>query len=548
MSSDTLISRPWLQCNGQQLKQLMQAGLAWLDANHEYINGLNVFPVPDGDSGTNMLLTMRSAFATIAETDTNSVSDILQAVAHGALMGARGNSGVILSQWLRGLADALKHKEVFNASDLVQALHEGTRLAYRGVQKPVEGTILTVMRETAEAVERAVGNNIDLHHLWTIATTEAELSVQRTPDIFPLLKKAGVVDSGGQGFAVILQGALKCLNGETITTTVSSQTMRDVSELEAEHGWGFDIQCLIKGENMDVAAIRAHIESVGESTLVVGDGRLIKVHTHAPTPGAILDYCISRGVVTDIIVENMEAQYQEVKQQQQHQTAKPPIASEAISGIATIAVVSGEGLRKVFESLNVSHIVSGGATMNPSVQDFVKAIDSVAADQVIVMPNDRNIMLAAQHASTLTQKQVRVVPSVTIPQGIAALMAYNFQANLDANAEAMKRALNTVHTGELTRAVRTVSIDGVDVREGQIIGLNNGKLTIAGDELNSVALDVMRRMNVEQSEIVTVYYGQEVSVAAAQQLAAQIRAHFNHLEVELVSGGQPHMHYILSAE
>jgi dihydroxyacetone kinase-like predicted kinase len=186
--------------------------------------------------------------------------------------------------------------------------------------------------------------------------------------------------------------------------------------------------------------------------------------------------------------------------------------------------------------------------MNPSVQDFVKAIDSVAADQVIVMPNDRNIMLAAQHASTLTQKQVRVVPSVTIPQGIAALMAYNFQANLDANAEAMKRALNTVHTGELTRAVRTVSIDGVDVREGQIIGLNNGKLTIAGDELNSVALDVMRRMNVEQSEIVTVYYGQEVSVAAAQQLAAQIRAHFNHLEVELVSGGQPHMHYILSAE
>ncbi len=536
--------KAWLRCNGQELKILFKASLAWLDANHKAIDDLNVFPVPDGDSGTNMLLTMQAAYHEIAQSPSTSAAEIMQAIAKGALMGARGNSGVILSQFFRGMANSLAPKESFNAVEFAQALREGARLSYQGVQKPVEGTILTVGRELAEAAAQTAARTEDLCQVLTAAVTEAQQSVARTPKIFPLLAKAGVVDAGAQGLFVILQGALKFLNGEKVETPVSSAAAANLADLQAEGGWGFDIQYILRGKALDVEEIKRKIESMGESVLVVGDSNMIKVHAHAPTPGPILDYGVSCGVVSKVIVENMEEQYQEILLGQ----ARPPIAAESISGIATVVVASGGGLQRVFESLGASQLVTGGATMNPSVEDLLKAIEAVEADQVLVLPNDKNIILAAQQAARLAQKAVRIIPSMTIPQGIAALLAYNFQADLNGNAEAMAAALKSVDTGEITRAIRTVSIDGLDVREGQIIGLVNGVLAIAGDHVDRVALKLLHRMKAEQHEIITIYYGQDVTQADADSLAEQIRAEFPPVEVETVNGGQPHMHYILSAE
>ncbi|TMC60710.1 MAG: hypothetical protein E6J26_01160 [Chloroflexi bacterium] len=366
----------------------------------------------------------------------------------------------------------------------------------------------------------------------------------RTPEIFPLLKKAGVVDAGGQGLFIILQGALKSLNGEPLDGAAVKTSSAHVENLQAENGWGFDIQCVIRGDDLDVQRIRQHIESVGESVLVVGDPTLVKVHAHAPTPGAILDFCVSQGIVGKVIVENMEEQFQEILRDQ----AKPPIAAESISGIATVVVASGDGLRRLFESLGASEIVTGGATMNPSVQQLVQSVEKVEAQNVIVLPNDKNIILAAQQARRLTEKAVRIVPSVTVPQGIAALLAYNFQANLDSNAEAMTRALENVETCELTRAVRTVSLDGLDVRAGQVIGLLNGKLTVAGDNLERVGLDLLRAIDAARYEIATIYYGQDVTLADAQSLAARIHETYTNLQTEIINGGQPHMYYIVSVE
>ncbi|MEP7199629.1 MAG: DAK2 domain-containing protein [Chloroflexota bacterium] len=537
-------SAAWLACNGQQLKLLTQASLAWLDVNHEAINDLNVFPVPDGDSGTNMLLTMQSAYNEIAQSPSQSVGEIMQALAKGALMGARGNSGVILSQFFRGMANTLGNHEAIGAAEMATAFQEGSRLAYQGVQKPVEGTILTVARELSDAAARAAAESEDLRYVLTATVAEAQRSVARTPQLFPLLAKAGVVDAGGQGLFIILQGALKLVNGERIESDVKRARTASVAALQAEEGWGFDIQCIIRGNELNVAAVRQQIEAMGESVIVVGDANLIKVHAHAPTPGAILDYCVSCGVVSRVIVENMEEQYQEILLDQ----SKPPIAAESISGIATVVVASGKGVQRVFESLGTSRIVGGGGTMNPSVQDLLTAFNEVDAQNVIVLPNDKNIILAAQQAARLTTKSVRIVPSVTVPQGIAALLAFNFQADLDQNAEAMIRALKNVATGEITRAVRTVSLDGLDVREGQIIGLVNGTLSNAGSDLNRVALDVLRKMKADQHEIATIYYGQDVTQAEADQLAVTISEHFAGLQVEVINGGQPHTHYIISAE
>ena len=536
--------KPWLQCDGQQMKALLRSSLAWLDANHEAIDALNVFPVPDGDSGTNMLLTFTAAWSEVAKSPSQSAGEIMAGVAKGALMGARGNSGVILSQFLRGMANVMHSQQTVGAAELARAFQEGTRLAYQGVQKPVEGTILTVARESAEAAALAAAESQDIHAVLTATVAAAQRSVARTPEIFPLLKKAGVVDAGGQGLFIILQGALKSLNGESLDSAAVKTSSAHVENLRAENGWGFDIQCVIRGNDLDVQQVRRHIESIGESVLVVGDPTLVKVHAHAPMPGAILDYCVSQGIVSKVIVENMEEQYQEILRDQ----AKPPIAAESISGIATVVVASGDGLRRLFESLGASEIVTGGATMNPSVQQLVQSVEKVEAQNVIVLPNDKNIILAAQQARRLTEKAVRIVPSVTVPQGIAALLAYNFQANLDSNAEAMTRALENVETCELTRAVRTVSIDGLDVREGQIIGLLNGKLTVAGDNLEGMALDLLRAINAASYEIATIYYGLDMTQADAQSLAARIRDTYANLQTEIINGGQPHMYYIVSVE
>lgn len=536
---------PLKSIGGQELKQLFTAGTAWLERHSEYVNSLNVFPVPDGDSGTNMLLTMQAALKEVGHSPAHSASAICSDLSHGALLGARGNSGVILSQIIRGFARAIEKKEVITARDFGGAMVEGSRTAYKGVVKPVEGTILTVCREAADAAVVAASQSDDLRLVLGKTVDAARGSVVRTPLLLPVLKEAGVVDAGGQGLLTILEGMCKYLKGEPIEMSTHAVGAQSLEHLTREEGWGFDIQFHVRGTGLDVDAIRDKIASMGESALIVGDPSLIKVHVHAPTPGAILDYGCSIGTITNVVVENMQEQYIDFLA---GQTTHPAVTAEQIAGMTTVAVASGPGLARVFSSLGVGAIVSGGQTMNPSTQDILNAIDSVKTDQVIVLPNNKNIIPAAEQARELAKKRVTVIPTRTIPQGIAALLAFNFQSDLETNAQAMTRAAKNIYTAEITTATRSANIDGVEVKQGQVIGLVDGTLQVSGDDPAEIALGLLKKMNTAEREIVTLYYGDLVSEDEAQGLASRIRSAFPSQEVEVVNGGQPHYHYIISVE
>jgi len=530
---------------GQELRQLFAASTAWLERHAAYINSLNVFPVPDGDSGTNMLLTMQAAIKEVNTSPEHAAGAMLKAISHGALLGARGNSGVILSQIIRGIARTIEKKDAINANDFAAALVEGARTAYKGVVKPVEGTILTVARESADAAMIAAAQSDDLRAVWSKTVEAARASVVRTPMLLPVLKEAGVVDAGGQGLLIILEGALKYLNGEPMELAATGGGAQALEQIAREEGWGFDIQFHIRGMNLDVDAIRDQIASMGESALIVGDATLIKVHVHAPMPGAILDYGCSVGVVTNVIVENMQEQYIDFMA---GQAARPPITAEDIAEMTTVAVVPGAGLTRVYESLGVGRIVAGGQTMNPSIQDILQAIDTVKTDQVIVLPNNKNIIPAAEQARLLAKKQVAIIPTKTVPQGIAALLAFNFQSDLDTNVKAMTRAAQNIRTIEIAKATRSATFDSIEVKEGQFIGLIDDDLAGADDDRTMVALNMLKQARIEECEIVTIYYGDTVSANEAEELSEAIRRQYPSQEVEVVSGGQPHYPFIISVE
>ena len=530
---------------GQELRQLFAASTAWLERHAAYINSLNVFPVPDGDSGTNMLLTMQAAIKEVNTSPEHAAGAMLKAISHGALLGARGNSGVILSQIIRGIARTIEKKDAINANDFAAALVEGARTAYKGVVKPVEGTILTVARESADAAMIAAVQSDDLRAVWSKTVEAARASVVRTPMLLPVLKEAGVVDAGGQGLLIILEGALKYLNGEPMELAATGAGVQALEQIAREEGWGFDVQFHIRGMNLDVDTIRDQLASMGESALIVGDATLIKVHVHAPMPGAILDYGCSVGVVTNVIVENMQEQYIDFMA---GQAARPPITAEDIAEMTTVAVVPGAGLTRVYESLGVGRIVAGGQTMNPSIQDILQAIDTVKTDQVIVLPNNKNIIPAAEQARLLAKKQVAIIPTKTVPQGIAALLAFNFQSDLDTNVKAMTRAAQNIRTIEITKATRSATFDSIEVKEGQFIGLIDDDLAGAGDDRTMVALNMLKQARIEECEIVTIYYGDTVSANEAEELSEAIRRQYPSQEVEVVSGGQPHYPFIISVE
>jgi hypothetical protein len=452
---------------------------------------------------------------------------------------------VILSQIIRGFARAVEKKDTISASDFAAALVEGARTAYKGVVKPVEGTILTVARESADAATIAAAQSDDLRVVWSKTVEAARVSVVKTPMLLPVLKEAGVVDAGGQGLLVILEGALKYLNGEPMELAATGAGAQALEQISREEGWGFDIQFHIRGTNLSVDAIRHKIASMGESALIVGDPTLIKVHVHAPTPGAILDYGCSVGTITNVIVENMQEQYIDFMA---GQIARPPITAEDIAGMTTVAVVPGTGLTRVFESLGVGRIVAVGQTMNPSIQDLLQAIDVVKTDQVIVWPKNKNIVPAAEQAKLLAKKQVAIIPTNTIPQGIAALLAFNFQSNLDTNVKAMTRAAQNIRTIEITKATRSATFDSIEVKEGQFIGLIDDDLAGTDDDRTMVALNMLKQARIEECEIVTIYYGDTVSANEAEELSEAIRRQYPSQEVEVVSGGQPHYPFIISVE
>ncbi|HEX3269495.1 MAG TPA: DAK2 domain-containing protein [Ktedonobacterales bacterium] len=556
--------------DGQDFKRAIQAGYAWLEQHRAAVNALNVFPVPDGDTGTNMTLTLRAATKGIADSNETSAASVAETLARGALMGARGNSGVILSQILRGFSQGLAGKETFLASDFAAALNEAARMAYTAVIKPVEGTILTVIREAAEGAQASAATGADLTIVLEATVRAARVAVQKTPDLLPTLKQAGVVDAGGQGLTYVLEGIWKYSRGEPVEMTDQERAEQDAiihkGEIQVEEEFGYEVVFMLAGEKLDVAGIRDTITAMGGvSTVVAGDAQLIKVHTHTPTPGKILDYGVSLGSLQDINIENLQEQSLRYEAEGRAERGEAPSANgraavaqtpgEQESGglhelkdIGVVAVVAGDGWNEVYRELGVSAIVPGGQTMNPSTEELFAAVENCPFEQIILLPNNGNVIMSARQVLQLTKKKAQVIPSDSMPQGVTALLAFNLDSDFDANCQAMEAAIKHVDTVEITRAVRSVQIDGVNVREGDIIGLVNGRLVTAGDDSTQVTRESLTRMGADRHEIVTIYYGEGIEAAAAQTLAQQIKSWFPGVEIEVVNGGQPYYAYIISAE
>jgi len=583
--------------DGQDLKKAFLAGYAWLERHKEAINALNVYPVPDGDTGKNMTLTMAAATRAISEVDDPSASVVARAFARGALMGARGNSGSILSQILGGFSDSIADKATITPLDFANGLRQGAKSAYLCVEKPVEGTILTVSREAAEAAMESAERGAGFVQLLEDTVREGNASVVRTPDLLAKLKDAGVVDAGGQGYVTVLEGILRYLQGAPVEQMTHAErethteAHRGIVEIEEE--FGYEVVFLLRGENLDVSAIRSAINGMGGvSTVVAGDSQMLKVHTHTPTPGQILDYGVSLGSLLDINVENLQEQSLEYAQESARERgltnldlhggvahggvsglsgaasvngarpasasigaapaapAAPPEPAPAVEAreVGVVAVVAGDGWANIYGSYRLGGIVPGGQTMNPSTEDLLRAVEACPSDRVILLPNNSNIIMSARQVAQLTQKQVHVTPTTSMPQGIAALLAFNHQADFATNAAAMDKAIGDIATGELTQAVRDAQIDGVAVSAGDYIGLANGKLATSGRDQTEVLRDLLTRMGAGERELITLFSGQDVSSADAEAMAERVRGWFPEQEVEAQRGGQPFYAYVVSAE
>jgi uncharacterized protein len=541
--------------DGQTLRALTEAALAWLRTNQQVVNALNVFPVPDGDTGTNMTLTMQSAWQEIEAMGERPIGAVAKLIAHGALMGARGNSGVILSQLWRGFARALDDVPVMDARLLVQALSEARVTAYKGVVQPVEGTILTVSKDIAAAAEAALNNGaISTLDILEAVVNAADASVQRTPELLPVLKEAGVVDSGGKGLFFILEGMLRSTYGmpldqpAAVLQPLSAIKLQDAAgAIEPGQDWEVVID-FRPNQQLDLTDFYQGLEKLGTSIQVgEGDG-IYRMHIHVPdtTEYQPIDYIRGLGTVTRVAIENLMDQMDEHGAPAGAHTLR--LTSVEPGQIAVVAVAPGAPLARIFASLGAAAIVMGGQTMNPSTQEILGAFEDLPTEQVIILPNNKNIHLAAQQAAELTVKQVRVVPSLSVPQGIAAMLALDADGDLETITQAMHASLDSVHTIELTRATRSVEIDGVEVREGQFICLLNGKLALAGEDLPDVLLGSLAAADADQAELVTLYHGADLGARQANQIADQIRQAFPKQEVELVDGGQPHYQLIVSIE
>lgn len=552
MTDDT----PVIALSGPGLRDMFEAATAWLERNREQVNAINVFPVPDGDTGTNMYLTMRSTMEEALRCEDEGAGAMMAAMAHGALMGARGNSGVILSQILRGVARAMEGAEEADAQVIASALLEGSEAAYRAVTKPTEGTILTVSREAAEgAVAAANGATPDLQTLFKATVAAAQESVARTPDLLPVLKQAGVVDAGGQGYCVLLEGMLKHLRGETVEADVAAAGSVEQSWLavveqrhEAEASpYGYCAEVLVQGTDLDVDATREKVLALGDSVLVVGDELLLRIHVHTDDPGGVLRIGTDAGAILQVKIDNINKQAESFVERHH---AGPTVLEAGVpeAGYSCVAVASGDGLAAVFRDTGATHVVSGGPTMNPSTKELLDAIEACPCDDVIVLPNDKNIIMAAEQTVPMTTKRVHVVKSRSVPQGLAALLAVNPEASAEENAQAMEDALPSVRTVEITRAVRSTTLNGVTVAEGQAIAVVDDELKLAAASPEDAAVEALSALVGGGSALVTLYYGAETTEEQAEGLASRLREMLADHDVDVVYGGQPHYQYIASLE
>jgi len=536
---------------GQDLRDMFSAATSWLEKSSADIDALNVFPVPDGDTGTNMMLTMRSTMEEAYRAPDHSASGVAHAMAKGALMGARGNSGVILSQIWRGLAQGLEGKESFTAAELADSLQKSAAIAYKGVSNPVEGTMLTVMKDAAkEANNQVEQGQEDVVKVLEATVNAAGESVANTPRLLKVLKDAGVVDAGGQGLYTLFEGALRYLKGETELMRLRKPQII-VSELPLtvplpqtigveEVPFGYCTEFLLKGEELEPDVIRKRLESKGESLIVVGDESAIRIHIHTLSPGTIIQLATKLGTLHQVSIRNMDEQHQDFLEMQKERM--PTIDT------AVIAVASGEGLVDVFGSLGAAAVVPGGQTMNPSTKDILQAVEATFSDNVIILPNNKNIILTANQVQSLTQKKIKVVPTKTIPQGVVALLAFDYEADFKANAEIMEKALSSVRTIEVTRSIRATKLNGLKIRRKQPIGLLDDELVAVGETDLDVINKILAKLDLDKSEVITIYYGADTEADEAEEISASITEQYPQLQVEVIKGGQPHYNYIISVE
>jgi DAK2 domain fusion protein YloV len=508
-----------------------------------------VFPVPDGDTGTNMTLTLHSAVDDIRESQATDVSKIAKFAAHGSLMGARGNSGVILSQIFRGFAKAVQGKAELTAADLAEALEEAANAAYRAVPKPTEGTILTVARASGRSAAAAAAEpEATVVGVMQAAAAGARAAVERTPSQLRILRDAGVVDAGGYGLQIMFEGMLRSVEdagAASVGLAISGPAQADM-ELP-EGGWGYCTEFLIHGDGLEVDEIREEIAALGNSVLVVGEPDLVKVHVHTDDPSRVVTLASTYGRLDRLNVGDMSTQHQRIKAGAGPPNATAPAPSRA-NGLGLAVVVAGSGLVEIFRGLGADAIVEGGQSMNPSTQDMLQAVDSLPYQEVILLPNNKNVVMAARQVAGLTQKKVRIVETLSVPQGVAALVAFSPERTVTENLEAMRDAASHVHTIEVTHAVRDTRSNGMRVKKGDVIALIDDKLSHAGTDIGEVVQKALEGIGAHGYELVTVYRGQQATDSEAERLTASIRDTYPRLEVELQSGGQEHYPFILSVE
>lgn len=522
----------------------MAASLEWLEANSARIDRLNVFPVPDGDTGTNMVLTLRSAMKQVSQLESPTVAEVGRALARGSLLGARGNSGVILSQILRGMSEGLAKFAQCEPAEFARGIEQASRAADESVTNPVEGTILTVARDSAKA---AVSNAVDtLEDLGTTVVDAARTSVRRTPEQLAVLKEAGVVDAGGQGLLVIYEGLLRNLRGlpppEMITEDRGAETFSEFAFAHGADEHGYCTEFVILGTDMNPDSVREKMGEYGDSLLVVGDPSLIRVHMHTETPGEVLTAALAYGPLDAVKAENMDLQ-----QAESFATAATEASVATVARVPVVATATGEGLTQVFESLGAT-VVEGGASMNPSAGDILAAVDGLDGDWAVVLPNNKNIVMAARQAAEQSDKDVRVVGTRTVPEGVAAMVAFNATAEVDVNERMMETAAGDITTLEVTQAVRDATIGGLNIKQGDYLGLQDDELVTTGQAPNDLVKGMIEGLADDEPELATIYYGSRVASETVEELSNDLEASFRDLEVEVIAGGQELYDYVISVE
>ena len=540
--------------NNLQYKELMNAGLTWLRTNQESVNALNVFPVPDGDTGTNMVLTLQAAYDEISNSSEKSVGELAGKLAHGALMGARGNSGVILSQIWRGFSKGLEECETIDGKSLVEGLKQARDTAYKGVVRPVEGTILTVCKDMAIAAEKSLKDTDDPYELIRIVTDAAQVSVEHTPELLDVLKEAGVVDAGGKGLMHIFEGMVRFMDDEDLDIEpVHVQPLSVIGQQEAMNSAepGQDYEVIVDFQPDEPLVLESYyedLEKIGNSIQVgEGDG-IYRMHIHVPTEKRYepIDYTMTLGTITKVHIENLMIQVESPAGGRGQEPLK--LAKVGPDDVALITISPGGGFSRIFASLGAAAIVEGGQTMNPSTQEILAAFEDLPTDKIIILPNNKNILMAAKSAAEVSVKQVEVIHSVTVPQGLAAMLRLIPGQELAEISTDMSSAIEDVESGEITTAVRDVEIEGIVVKEGEIISLYNGKLVGSNKTLEEGCLIFLETAKAENLELITMFHGENISEEDAQKMADLIQEKYPDQEVELQYGGQPHYQFIFSVE